>query len=156
MDLFVSTSDGWVPAEPVSYQAEGDFQALVRDTFERTLASQGDRPVIVAREVATPAGGRIDVVAVDQDGVITLCECKLDRNAGSRREVLGQVIEYGASLNGMAFEEFRRLLGDRLGVDPIEAMRERASDDFDAVAWSETSPSRSPTAVSGSSSPSIS
>jgi hypothetical protein len=137
MDLLVRTSGGWAAAEPVGYRAEAEFQALVRETFDPTLVSQDDIPVVVAREVPTPAGGRIDVVAVDQEGAISLCECKLDRNAGSRREVLGQVIEYGASLNGMTFDEFRRLLAIRLGIDPVEAMRDRASDDFDPVAWGE-------------------
>lgn len=138
MNLPVKTPEGWVAAEPKTYSTEGEFQAFVRDTFESTLVSQEDRPAIVAREVPTPAGGRIDVVAVDLDGVITLCECKLDRNAGSRREVLGQVIEYAGSLNGLTFDEFRRLMRDRLGgADPVDAMRESASDDFDPVAWGE-------------------
>lgn len=135
MGLLINTTDGWVPAEPLGYQAETEFQALVQETFDPTLVSQDDRPVVVAREVPTSTGGRIDVVAVDQDGVISICECKLDRNSGSRREVLGQVIEYAASLNGISFSEFRRVMEIRLGTDPVEAMRERASDDFDAVEW---------------------
>jgi hypothetical protein len=137
MGLLVNTADGWVPAEPVRYQAEADFQQLVQETFDPTLVSQDDRPVVVAREVSTSTGGRIDVVAVDQDGVISLCECKLDRNSGSRREVLGQVIEYAASLNGISFEQFRRMLEVRLGADPVDAMRDHASDDFDPIAWRE-------------------
>lgn len=135
MDLLVKEEGVWVPAAPVGFQTEADFQDLVQQTFERTLASQGDRPAVIAREVSTPEGGRIDVVAVDQDGVLTLCECKLDRNAGSRREVLGQVLEYGGSLHGMKFGDFRRLISDRLDTDLMDAMRERAGDDFDPVAW---------------------
>src|SRR5260370_33400259 len=98
MDLRVREKEAWVSAKLVGYQSEAEFQGLVQQTFERTLTSQGDRPAVIAREVSTPEGGRIDVVAIDQDGVITLCECKLDRNAGSRREVLGQILEYGGSL----------------------------------------------------------
>lgn len=138
MDLLVKEGGAWVPAAPVGFQSEAEFQDLVQQTFERTLTSQGDRPAVIAREVSTPEGGRIDVVAVDQDGVITLCECKLDRNAGSRREVLGQILEYGGSLHGMKFGDFRRLVSDRLDADLIDAMRERAGDDFDPVAWEET------------------
>lgn len=135
MALLMKTSDGWVPADAVTYQAEQDFQALVQETFDPTLVSQDDRPVVVAREVPTSIGGRIDVVAVDQAGVISLCECKLDRNHGSRREVLGQVIEYAASLNGISFEEFRRIMEIRLKTDLIDAMRERASEEFDPIVW---------------------
>jgi hypothetical protein len=137
MDLLIRKGDDWTPAESMSYAAEAEFQSIVKATFERTLTAQTERAVVVAREVATPEGGRIDVTAVDQDGIITLCECKLDRNAGSRRELLGQVLEYAGSLNGMQFGDFRRLMSDRLGGDLIEAMRERATEDFDAAAWEE-------------------
>lgn len=138
MDLLVREGGAWVPASPVGFQTEAEFQDLVQQTFERTLTSQGDRPAVIAREVSTPEGGRIDVVAVDQDGVITLCECKLDRNAGSRREVLGQILEYGGSLHGMKFGDFRRMVSDRIDADLVDAMRERAGDDFDPVAWEDT------------------
>jgi hypothetical protein len=137
MDLLIREGNGWLPAQSKDYLSEGEFQAIVQETFERTLTAQAERAVVVAREVATPEGGRIDLVAVDQDGVITLCECKLDRNAGSRREVLGQVLEYAGSLKGMQFGEFRRLLTDRLGTDLVDAMRERAPEAFDTVAWEE-------------------
>jgi hypothetical protein len=138
MDLLIRGDDGWSPADPMSYAAEAEFQAIVQETFERTLTAQTERAVVTAREVSTPEGGRIDVVAVDQDGVITLCECKLDRNAGSRREVLGQVLEYAGSLKGMRFGDFRRLMSDRLEVDLIDAMRERATGSFDPGNWEET------------------
>ena len=139
MDLLVHSDSGqWDRVPPYAHQTESDFQELVQATFEGALTSQGDRASIVAREVSTPEGGRIDVVAVDQDGLITLCECKLDRNASSRREVLGQILEYGGSLNGMSFDDFSFLMGDRLGTNPIEALRERADDDFNAEAWKET------------------
>lgn len=137
IELLIRDSKGWFPADPLNYSAEGEFQEIVQETFERTLTAQAERAVVVAREVSTPEGGRIDIVAVDEDGVVTLCECKLDRNAGSRREVLGQVLEYAGSLKGMKFGEFRRLLSDRLGADLVDAMRERAPETFDAVAWEE-------------------
>ncbi len=121
----------------MGYATEAEFQSIVQGTFERTLTAQTERAVVVAREMSTPEGGRIDVAAVDQDGLITLCECKLDRNAGSRREVLGQVLEYAGSLNGMQFSDFRRLMSDRLKTDLIDAMRERATGDFDAAIWEE-------------------
>lgn len=138
MDLLIRGDDGWFPAEPMDYTAESEFQAVIRETFERTLTAQSERAVVVAREVSTPQGGRIDLVTVDQDGVVSLCECKLDRNAGSRRELLGQVLEYAGALEGMKFSDFRRLMTDRLQVDLIDAMRERAPEDFDAAAWEET------------------
>ena len=83
-----------------------EFQALVQSIFGDLLGAQTDVPAVVAREVVTPDGGRIDVLAIDANGVISVCECKLERNAGARREVLGQVLEYGGALHGMALDDF--------------------------------------------------
>ncbi|HET7511062.1 MAG TPA: hypothetical protein VFJ65_12530 [Solirubrobacterales bacterium] len=138
MDLLIRGSEGWFPAEAMDYATETEFQAVLRETFERTLTVQSEQAVVVAREVSTPHGGRIDVVAIDQDGVISLCECKLDRNAGSRRELLGQVLEYAGALEGMTFGDFRRVMSDRLQVDLIDEMRERAPEGFDTAAWEES------------------
>src|SRR5439155_20837312 len=116
---------------------EDAFQRLVQDVFPHILASQFDRLSVVAREVQTRQGGRVDVVSIDQDGIITLCECKLEKNAGSRREVLGQVLEYAGSFTDMPFEEFAARVSDRLATDLVGAMGEAATDDFDPVAWTE-------------------
>jgi len=54
--------------------------------------------IVIGREVKTPAG-YIDVLCIDGDGVLTVIETKLARNAQIRREVIGQVLEYVAQLN---------------------------------------------------------
>lgn len=56
MDLLVKEDGAWVPAAPVGFQTEAEFQDLVQQTFERTLTSQGDCPAVIAREVSTPEG----------------------------------------------------------------------------------------------------
>ena len=53
------------------------------------------RFVMLGREI--PVGDwRIDLLLVDQDGVLTLVETKLKENRESRREVVGQIVEYAA------------------------------------------------------------
>src|ERR687896_843764 len=106
MDVLVRREGVWERARPLAHSKEDEFQLLAQEVFSQVLASQFDRPSVVAREVQTPEGGRVDVVSIDQDGIVTLCECKLGKNAGSRREVLGQVLEYAGSFSGMPFEEF--------------------------------------------------
>ncbi len=54
--------------------------------------------IVIGREVSTPAG-YIDVLCIDGNGVLTVIETKLARNAQIRREVIGQVLEYVAQLN---------------------------------------------------------
>src|SRR5262245_27450942 len=133
--LLVKRKSGWEPPAFRIHAKEQSFQHLVQSVFPQVLASQFDRPSITAREVQTPEGGRADVVSVDQDGIITLCECKLDKNAGSRREVLGQVLEYGASFAGMSFNEFATRVADRLDTDFVGAMTAAATEDFVADEW---------------------
>ena len=137
MDVLVRREGVWERARPLAHSKEDEFQLLVQDVFPQVLASQFDRPSVVAREVQTREGGRVDVVSIDQDGIITLCECKLEKNAGSRREVLGQVLEYAGSFADMAFEEFAARVSDRLETDLVGAMAEAAAEDFDPVAWTE-------------------
>jgi len=54
------------------------------------------RFVLLRREM--PVGGwSLDHLFVDQKGILTLVEAKLFQNPESRREVIGQIIEYAAS-----------------------------------------------------------
>jgi hypothetical protein len=56
------------------------------------------RFVLLRREM--PVGGwSLDHLYVDQRGILTLVETKLIQNPESRREVIGQVIEYAANTN---------------------------------------------------------
>lgn len=137
MEPLVRRAGSWERPNAPAYTKEESFQNLVQEVFPQVLASQFDRPSVVAREVQTPEGGRVDVVSIDQDGIVTLCECKLEKNAGSRREVLGQVLEYAGSFAGMSFEDFAARMSDRLDTDVVSAMRDAAADDFDTTVWIE-------------------
>lgn len=52
--------------------------------------------------------GRVDILAVEPDGTLTLCEVKLRRNPEIRRQVLGQVLAYAAGLTAMTYDEVDR------------------------------------------------
>src|SRR4051812_43479452 len=95
----------WRLAETVPFVNEVEFQDLVAETFGQVLATQTDAPAVIVREVVMPDGGKLDMLAVDEDGVISLCECKLATNTEVRRKVVGQILEYGGSLAGMGFKE---------------------------------------------------
>jgi len=49
--------------------------------------------------------GRVDVVAVDSDGAVTVCEVKLARNPEVRRHVVGQLLAYASALTGWSFPD---------------------------------------------------
>lgn len=75
------------------------------------------RWVVLAREVQIPepdtgkVNWSLDLLLADQDATPTLVECKLDQNHESRREVLGQMIEYAANAQYYwPLEEYRSAL----------------------------------------------
>lgn len=136
--LIRSAGERWEQAEPVAFANEQEFQDLVHETFDQVLATQSDAPALIAREVVMPDQGKLDVLGIDTDGAITVCECKLASNAGARREVMGQVLEYAGQLAGMSFREFRTRVEARVGgSDLFQAMEAIAPDDWDRDWWAD-------------------
>lgn len=75
------------------------------------------QPLIpVCRELGTPVGPA-DVMFVNERGLITLVECKLWRNPGARREVVGQILDYAKEISSWSYErlqtEVQRARGSR-------------------------------------------
>jgi hypothetical protein len=66
----------------------------------------GPEFLIGAREFGLPGSGSTDLVAVAADGSILVAECKLAKNDEIKREVIGQILEYGAYLWRMSYEKF--------------------------------------------------
>jgi len=56
-----------------------------------------DDVIVVGREASLPAGA-IDLLLVDAQGRVLIVETKLSRNPELRRQVVAQVLDYGASL----------------------------------------------------------
>jgi hypothetical protein len=63
--------------------------------------------VPLCRELITGAGP-IDLVFINQTGLITLVECKLWRNPQSRREAVGQILDYAKEVSLWGYEELER------------------------------------------------
>lgn len=59
----------------------------------------------VRRQFPTGAGPA-DLVVVDEDGAVTVVECKLAANPQVRREVVGQLLDYAAQLWQMPLDDF--------------------------------------------------
>ncbi len=84
-----------------------------------------------------PDQGRLDLLGLATDGSVAICECKLAANAGARREVLGQVLEYAGQLNGMSLRELRARVEPRIGGDLYAAMAELGGDEWDRETWAD-------------------
>jgi hypothetical protein len=95
---------------PVRSMREGFFGRTLEDALQTLIekypevipgsmiepgAEDPPRFVLLRREM--PAGGwSLDHLLVDQRGILTLVEAKLIQNPDSRRDVVGQIMEYAA------------------------------------------------------------
>ena len=84
-----------------------------------------DPIVLLCRElplVGATARVYLDIFAVRKSGRPVLAECKLWRNPQARREVIGQVLEYGAIARKMSYSDVQAALRNKLqfkGPNPV-------------------------------------
>jgi hypothetical protein len=94
----------WRVPNRAGFSDEDSLQALIEESL--SLLSGSEHPSIVARELKVGGKQRIDLVAVDSTGAITLVECKLRDNPDFHRDVIGQAFGYAAHLWRMDLSEF--------------------------------------------------
>ena len=85
-------------------------------------------PVSICRELSTPAG-YVDALYINELGRLILAEFKLWRNPQSRREVIGQILDYTKELASWSYEDLQREVSKALkrkGNVPYELVREQA------------------------------
>lgn len=58
----------------------------------------------LCRELRT-AAGPLDILYINEQGLLTLVECKLWKNPQARREVIGQILDYAQTLSQCNYEE---------------------------------------------------
>jgi RecB family endonuclease NucS len=106
--LVQDSNSVWQRAGEQDLPDEATLQRLIRENPEvLPLGDLGDDVpplLVVGRETALPKG-YVDVIGVDEEGLITLIECKLARNTEVKRKVIGQVLGYGAYLWGMSYPQ---------------------------------------------------
>ncbi len=66
-----------------------------------------DNPVSLCREMPLKTGF-VDAIYVNEDGYITIAECKLWKNPQARREVVAQIIDYAQALSEMDYVTFEK------------------------------------------------
>ncbi len=99
------------------------------------------RFVLLCREM--PVGDwSLDLLLVDQKGILTLVETKLAKNSESRREVIGQILEYAANAakywgNGRARNIAKDYWAKKQGQNVDEAIRTKLEKDEVEDFWNE-------------------
>lgn len=125
---------GWKPLDESHYDSEAHLQELLNKDISLIPL---DPPLLVsASEFGLPGSGATDIIAVNQDGAITIIECKLAKSRDVRRMVVGQLLEYAAYLAKMSADEFVETF-DRLTDAPLYETIASKLEDFEESMFKE-------------------
>jgi len=112
MQILVRKRDGgkWARVKEQKFQSEAMLQDILYQSPDiipiEKLGEHLIRPRLFVKEAGLPGSGYTDLIGIDENGGITVVECKLATNTDIRRKVIGQVFEYAAYLWQMSYEDF--------------------------------------------------
>ena len=118
-----------------------DKESRLEDILERDISVTGLDLMVVGRQVHTPSGNRVDLLAVDVKGDLSVIELKRARTA---REVVAQVLDYATWVSRLSYDEvvsiykdyarqtertavsdsFEQAFSERFGVDSPPSLNE--------------------------------
>lgn len=146
MALYLERDGRLIAMAEQAYATEDDLQRLIAQHPELlTGEDSADQLILIQREISVAdreeGGGRwsLDHLYVDQDGVPTLVEVKRSSDTRSRREVVGQMLDYAA--NGSRYwpiDELQNLFAARCAKRdkaPDDVLRSAFGADLDVQAW---------------------
>ena len=113
--LYRKGNGNWISPADSGYANEDQLQAMIEEFPNLLPGVSADS--FVCREFNTDSGPIDNVIINSSDGSITLVECKLARNPEVRRKIVGQIIDYAASMHKLSFKEFHQRWKDRGGAD---------------------------------------
>jgi len=121
----------WKTVISFSYKAEADLQKLLSDSPDlipsKEMRDNAGDLIAAIREFPLPIGS-VDLVAFSAYGDIAIIECKLADNPEVKRKVIGQVLEYGAALWGMSYEDFDLIITQKTGKSLADFIRDSVED----------------------------
>ena len=86
-------------------------EAALEEYLERDASLLGERLLVIGRQVRTPYGKLIDLLAMDADGNLHVLELKRDRTP---RDVVAQVLDYGSWVSSLGREAVIELASEHL------------------------------------------
>ena len=103
-----------------------DDERRLEDVIEDDISILGlDLLLILGRQVETAYAKRIDLLAIDGDGIVHIVELKKDRTP---REIVAQLLDYGSWVGGLSADDLAQLYARRAtgnGQSFADAFRER-------------------------------
>lgn len=101
MKILVRDESG-VRALEEGYASEAELQEFLREHADLIPVDEielGTPPLLCIGWEVGVASGSQDLVYVDATGLLTVVETKLKKNPEAKREVVGQILEYGAQMS---------------------------------------------------------
>lgn len=92
-------------------------EATLEQYLEKDPSLLGDRLLVIGRQVRTPYGKIIDLLAMDGEGNLNVLELKRDKTP---RDVVAQVLEYGSWVSTLDRDSIIELANDHLDA-PFES-----------------------------------
>lgn len=68
-------------------------ESQLEDWLENDVGILDDSLMVMGRQVATPYGGRVDLLAISEDGSLTVIELKRDKTS---RDIVAQILDYAS------------------------------------------------------------
>ncbi|MGF1648698.1 MAG: endonuclease NucS domain-containing protein [Kineosporiaceae bacterium] len=99
-------------------------EAALEEYLERDPSLLGQRLLIIGRQVRTPHGKYIDLLAMDSDGNLSVLELKRDKTP---REVVAQILDYGSWVSQLDRDDVTAIAESYLGR-PFEVAFEEVFD----------------------------
>lgn len=91
-----SYNEGWI--QQLCYNHPN---SLPINEFEPSFANN----ISICQELTTPSGS-CDLIYLNENGFITIGECKLWRNPEARRKVVGQILDYAKDIAQWNYQQF--------------------------------------------------
>ncbi|MFD2395178.1 hypothetical protein ACFSSF_17160 [Dietzia aerolata] len=92
-------------------------EVMLEEFLERDPSLLGDRLLVIGRQVRTPYGKLIDLLAMDIEGNLHVLELKRDKTP---RDVVAQVLDYGSWVTTLDRESVIDLANEHLRHTPFE------------------------------------
>ena len=121
--LWALDGDSAVPVETSTLASEQRLEAILENDL--TILGLGSL-LCVGRQVVTPHGGRVDLLALDNQGALYVIELKRDKTP---RDVVAQALDYASWASGLDAEAIGDIWQAKNVAPLAEALSERFSGD---------------------------
>lgn len=106
VELGVWRIDGQLARVPV---VPLELESRLEDILDREIGIANPDWMVVGRQVITPHGGRVDLLAIDRDGNLVVLELKRSHMA---RDIVTQVLDYGSWVSALRAEDIAPIFNE--------------------------------------------